>query len=284
MKMKLLKKGWFTSLLLLPAFMQQVQAQKETFFNHFSWNSANFMSAGNGASGYNLNSLYRNYHDSTTSYFSLGIPIDKWHSALGIYHLHNSSKLQQSLQTGISYTAFVKLGYNSSLHIGVLGNRHQQAVSARPWAFNEYQTDSVYYSADASIFLRRDKLELGLAVQHLRANPDYNLLLRFDELRTTNWLRSSPSMLLRIRHGHELPEWRYNYTATIGNFLVLGGSYYKNSVYVFGVNAGFKLFNTVWLTAATDFEDLQLPQQALYEFGLRMNIRKKDNYKDYTGY
>lgn len=284
MKMKLLKKGWLIGMLLFPAFMQNAQAQKETFFNHFSWNTANIVSAGNGAVGYNLNSLYRNYNDSTNSYFSLGIPIEKWHSALGVYHLHSISKLQQSLQTGISYTAFVKLGYNSSLHIGVLGNRHQQARSARPWAFNEYKTDSVYYSADASLFLRRDKLALGLAVQHLYPKalfpkPDYSLMLGFDELRTTHWLRSSPSMLLRIRHGHELPEWRYNYTATIGNFLVLGGSYYKNSVYLFGFNAGFKLFNTVWLTAATDFEDLQLPQQALYEFGLRMNIGKKEEFK-----
>jgi hypothetical protein len=89
-------------------------------------------------------------------------------------------------------------------------------------------------------------------------------------------------VLMRIRHGYELPEWRLNYTATIGNFLVLGGSHYKNSVYLFGFNAGFKLFNAVWLTAATDFESLQLPQQAIYELGLRMNIRKKVNPANFT--
>jgi hypothetical protein len=277
-------------LFLLTCFIQQAQAQKEIFFNHFYWNRANLTPAGSGIQGFNLNSLYRNYQGNTNHYASLDIPLNRLHSAIGVYYLHNSTGSRQSLQTGLSYTAFVKMGYNSSLRLGLLGKRHQQAYSAKTWAFREYRTETVYYSADASLFLQRDKLELGLTVQNLYPKglypkPDYNLMLSFFELRASSWLRSSPAMLLRIRHGQQLPEWRFNYTATIGNFLLLGSSYYKNSAYLFGFNAGFKLFNGIWLTAATDFEELQDMQRsplALYEFGLRMNFNRKENLSNYT--
>lgn len=285
MRIQLPKVCRLLCLFLLTGFIQQAQAQKESFFNHFYWNRANLAPAGSGIRGFNLNSLYRNYQGNANYYASLDIPLNRLHSAIGAYYLHNSTESRQSLQTGLSYTAFVKMGYNSSLRLGLLGKRHQQAHSAKTWAFREYQTETIYYSADASLFLQRDKLELGLTVQNLYPKglypqPDYSLMLSFFELRASSWLRSSPAVMLRIRHGYQLPEWRLNYTATIGNFLLLGSSYYKNSDYLFGFNAGLKLFNTVWLTAATDFEDLQLPQQgiqALYEFGLRMNINRKEN-------
>lgn len=261
----------------MAGFLHEAQAQKETFFNHFNWNKANLAPAGNGSRGFSLNSLYRNYNDSTNRYLSLEIPVNRLKSALGVYYLHSIAEQQNSLYAGLSYTAFISLGHNSSLRLGMLGNRHQQAKSIDPWDFSKYRTDSIYYSADASLFLQRDKMELGITVQNLfpkahYPGPDYSLMLSFYDLPTCSWLRSSPAVLLRIRHGYQLPEWRVNYTATIGNFLLLGGNYYKNSAYLFGFNAGFKLFNTVWLTAATDFEDLQLPRQALYELGLRIHV------------
>ncbi|WP_081604490.1 type IX secretion system membrane protein PorP/SprF [Nafulsella turpanensis] len=264
----------------LLVFTQKVQAQKNSFFNHFRWNQSSYTSAGSGANGFTFNSLYRNYNDSTNYFVSLDIPLNRLNSAFGFYYLHNSSGEQQNLQSGVSYTAFIPLGQNGSIRFGVQGNRQQHAVSPRTWTFGEYQTDSVSYTADASVFLQREKLSLGFSAEGLypagpQHQPDYVLLLGFHELNTSSWLRSSPFMLTRWRNDQERPEWRFNYTATIANTVLLGASYYKNSEYLYGFNAGFKLFNAVWLTAATDFEDLLLPYRALYEFGLRIHISKR---------
>lgn len=269
------------TLFSLGAFIQKVQAQKGTFFHHFSWNDASYTSAGSGASGFTFNSLYRNYNDSTNYFISLGVPVNKLNSALGFYYLHNSSGESQNLQSGLSYTAFIPLGQSGSLRLGVQGNRQQHAISPRTWTFGEYQTDSISYTADASVFLQRGKLSAGFSAEGLLYpagplhKPDYILMLSFHELSTAPWLRSSPAMLTRWRNDQERPEWRFNYTATIANTVMVGASYYKNSEYLYGFNAGFKLFNALWLTAATDFENMLLPYRALYEFGLRLHLSKK---------
>lgn len=280
MNLKLQRLAWLTALLVITACIQKVQAQKNTFFNHYRWNQPSYTSAGSGAQGISFNSLYRNYNDSTNYFLSLDIPINKINSAVGLYYLHNSSGEKQSLQTGLSYTAFISFGQSSSLRFGLQGNRHQYALSPSTWTFGEYKTDSISYTADASAFLQREKLSLGFSAEGIypkqeNFQPEYALLLGFHELNTTSWLRSSPFMLTRWRNDQERPEWRFNYTATIANTVLAGFSYYKNSEYLYGFNAGIKLFDAVWLTAATDFEDLLLPYRALYEFGLRINIQKK---------
>ena len=280
MKTKLQRLTGLIGLFIIMACTQKVQAQKSTFFNHYRWNQSSYTSAGNGAEGFSFNSLYRNYNDSTNYFISLSVPVNKLNSAFGFYYLHNSSGEEQNLQSGLSYTAFIPIGQNGSLRFGLQGNRHQQARSPRTWNFGEYQTDSISYTADASAFLQRGKLSLGFSAEGVypkqdNFQPEYALLLGFHELNTTNWLRSSPFMLTRWRNDQERPEWRFNYTATIANTVLAGFSYYKNSEYLYGFNAGIKLFDAVWLTAATDFEDLLLPYRALYEFGLRINIQKK---------
>ena len=272
-------------LLLMAGCIQQGYAQKETFFHHSSMNQAFFAPAGTGAQGLSLNSLYRNFNDSTNYFMSLEVPVNKWNSAVGGYYLHNSSGDDQNISSGLSYTAFIRTGRNSSLRLGFLGNRHQQALSNSTFAFQEYRTHTIFYTADASLFLQAGNLSLGLTAHQLlpaklQEQRDYTLFLGFRELRTNDWLRSSPHLLMRIKHQQELPEWRFNYTATIANFLMLGGAYYKNSDYLYGLNAGFKIANTIWLTAATDFVDTTLPYRAIYEFGLRINIRKKQTFAE----
>lgn len=280
---RILRKGYYlTSLWVMMGFIQKAHAQKETFFHHFNWNQTYYSSAGVGSQGFLLNTLFRNFNDSTNYYFSVDVPLNKFNSALGTYYIHNTSSEDQYIQSGISYTGFIRLGQDGSLRLGAQGNRHQKAESPRTWAFQEYQTDTVYYSADASLFLQRESLLLGITAKNLlqkgsQATPDFTVFLGFHELQTNSWLRSSPYMLLQIRQGHELPEWRFNYSATIVNFLVLGGSYYKNSHYLYGLNGGFKIANTVWLTFASDFVDTKLPYRAIYELGLRINIRKKSD-------
>lgn len=269
-------------LLLLTGFAQEAMAQKESFFNHYHWNQGYHTSAGSGSQGFSFNSLYRNYNDTANYYLSFAIPVKKINSSFGFYYLHNTANHQQNLESGLSYTAYVPVGQSGSFRMGIQGNRHQQAVSEKTWAFGEYQTDLVEYTADVSLFLQKDKLGLGFSANRLfrqgqLKKPDYTLLLSFRDLRVNDWLQSSPSLLMRIREEQELPEWRYNYTGTIANFLMLGGSYYRNSDYLYGFNAGFRICNTVWLTAATDFENLLLPYRALYEFGLRLNIQGKGN-------
>ncbi len=258
------------------------RAQKQSFFNHFSWNKNYYAPAGSGVRGFALNSLYRNYNDTTNHYIGLAVPVNKINSAFGFYYLHNSSNQQQNIQSGLSYTAFLPVGPDGSLRVAAQVNRHQHAISERTWAFSEYQTDSVAYSADASLFFQKGKLELGFSAEKLYRQgqfkkPAYTVFLGFRELRTNEWLQSSPYLLMRFREDQALPEWRFNYSATIANFLVLGSSYYKNSDYLYGLNAGFKICNSLWLTAATDFEDLRLPYRALYEFGLRLNIQSRHN-------
>lgn len=267
-------------MVLLTGIAQEAQAQKESFLNHFHWNKGYYASAGAGAQGFGLNTLYRNYNDTVNHYLSLAFPVQKINSAFGFYYLHNTANQQQNLQSGLSYSAFLPVGQEGSLHLGIQANRHQRALSEKTWAFGEYQTDYVTYTADASLFFQREKLDLGISAEELYRQgglhtPVYTLLLGFRELQTNEWLHSSPYLLMRSRPDQELPEWRFNYSATIANFLVLGSSYYKNSSYLYGFNAGFKICNSLWLTAATDFENLLLPYRALYEFGLRLHIAKK---------
>ena len=270
-------------LVLLISLAKEAQAQKESFFNHFHWNKSYYAAAGSGSRGFALNSLYRNYNDTSNHYLSLAVPVYKIRSAFSFYYLHNTSKQHQNIQSGLSYAAFLPVGYNGSLRLGVQANRHQHAISERTWAFDQYQTQKVSYTADASLFFQQGKLDLGLSTENLYRKgqfnkPVYTLLLGFRELRTNDWLQSSPYLIMRAKEEQELPEWRFNYSATIANFLVLGGSYYKNSDYLYGFNAGFKICNSLWLTAATDFENLMLPYRALYELGLRLNIQSK-HYK-----
>lgn len=267
-------------IVLLTGVAQEAQAQKESFFNHFHWNKSYYASAGAGAQGFDLNTLYRNYNDTANHYLSLAFPVQKINSAFGFYYLHNTANQQQNLQSGLSYSAFLPVGQEGSLRLGIQANRHQRSLSEKTWAFGEYQTDYVTYTADASLFFQRGKLDLGMSAEELYRQgrlqtPVYTLLLGFRELQTNEWLHSSPYLLMRSRPDQELPEWRFNYSATIANFLVLGSSYYKNSSYLYGFNAGFEICNSLWLTAATDFENLLLPYQALYEFGLRLHIAKK---------
>ncbi len=274
------KKLLFSCLLVCGMFIQKVQAQKETFFHNFNWNQGNYASAGGGARGAAINSLYRNYNDSINYYFSTDIPVAKINSSFGVYYLHNTSAEQQKIQAGLSYTAFINLGANSSLRAGIQGNRHQQALSQNPWAFKEYKTDTSYYTYDVSLFLKRGKLSLGLSAEDILfrqpgSKTDYVALLGFDELRANDWLQSSPYMMARFRQNSQIPEWRFNYTATIANTVLVGASYYRNSDYLYGLNAGFKLFNRLWLTAATDFVDTKLPYRAIYEFGIRILLSKK---------
>lgn len=273
------------NLLMVAGCIQQGYAQKETLFHHTDMNQAFFAPAGAGTQGLTLNSLYRNFNDSTNYFMSLEIPVEKFNSAVGAYYLHNTSGDNQNIRSGLSYTAFIRTGENSNLRLGFLGNRHQQALSTRTFAYQEYKTDTLFYTADASLFLQTGNFSLGLTAHQLlpakiQDQKDYTLFLGFRELRTNHWLRSSPHLLMRIRHQQELPEWRFSYTATIANFLMMGGTYYKNSDYLYGLHAGFKLFNTVWLTAATDFVDTTLPYRAIYEFGLRINIQKKRAFAD----
>lgn len=280
MKIILLKRQWTICLFILATFVQEGFSQKETFFHHTGMITPFLAPAGGGAGGLTLNSLYRNFNDSTNYFLGLAVPVDKLNSALGAYYLHNTSGQDQNIKSGLSYTTFIPIGQNSSLRFGVMGNRHQQALCTSTFAFREYQTDTVFYTADASVFLQKGDFSLGLTAHQLLPAKiedlrDYSLFLGFKELRTSQWLRSSPTLLMRIKHQQKLPEWRFNYTATIANFLMVGGSYYKNSSYLYGLQAGFKLFNTVWLTAATDFVDTTLPYRAIYEFGLRVNIQKK---------
>ena len=275
------KNKYFLSCLLFCASItQSAHAQKETFLHHFNWNQEVFSSAGGSARGFTINSLYRNYNDSINYFFSTSVPVAKFNSSFGVYYLQNTSGETQNIKSGLSYSAFIPFGNSSSLHAGIQGNRHQQAFSQDPWAFKEYRTDTSYYTYDLSLFLKRGKMSLGFSAENLlpgysRSQTDYALLLGFHELRTNDWLRSSPYMLARLRHDYLVPEWRFNYTVTIVNTVMLGASYFKNSDYLYGFNAGFKLFNRVWLTAATDFVDTKLPYRAIYEFGLKVNISKK---------
>lgn len=280
MQSLLRKFNYLICAVLLTGMAQEAQAQKESFFNHFHWNKSYYAPAGAAAQGFDLNTLYRNYNDTTNRYLSLAFPVQEINSAFGFYYLHNTSNHEQNLQSGLSYTAFLSVGEESSLHLGIQANRQQRALSEKAWTFGEYQTDYVTYTAGASLFFQRGKLNLGLSAEDLYRQgslqaPAYSLLLGFRELRTNEWLHSSPYLLMRSRPGQELPEWRFNYSATIADFLVLGSSYYKNSSYLYGFNAGLKVCNSLWLTAATDFENLLLPYRALYEFGLRLHIAKK---------
>lgn len=257
------------ALLLLFASLQAFSQQRYT---HFPWTYDRTVSAGIGAEGTAFTFLGRSRPDTTSGYVALAIPINPIRGAIGgYYHQH---ALQNRLHTdwGLGYNIVLPFTNTANIRFGVQQNWHRTTVRA---AGDGRHTTRLGTSTDFSALLRRDHLLAGVSMENAlrKEQRQYNILIGLRELETYSWLRSSAFMLMQLRPDSEVPEFRFNYTATVLNTLVMGASYYKNSYYSWGANAGLKLFKAVWLTAGADFRQFNTQPDAL-ELGLRLNFGK----------
>lgn len=264
-----IRAGFVLLLLLtsLPAFSQHR-------YTHFPWTYNRTVSAGIGAEGTAFTTLARMRADTISLYSALSVPINPLRGALGVYYNQHSLQNRQLTDIGLGYSFFLPFTSTANLRFGIQQNwqRVVEAKAAETW---QQEPATLTTSTDFSALLRRDHLLAGVSVENAlqKGLRQYNVLLGFRELESNSWLHSSPFLLIQLRDGQEMPEFRFNYTATVLNTLVLGASAYKNSYYSWGANAGLKLFHSIWLTAGADFKSFNTQPDAL-ELGLRLNFGK----------
>lgn len=256
----------------LPGFSQQTLRPQR--YTHFPWTYDRTVSAGIGAEGTAFTFLGRVRPDTLSGYTALAIPIAPIRGAIGGYYNQHFTLDQQIIEYGLGYNLFLPFSETANLRLGVQQNWHtfKEVSPAEAW---KAKPDVMMTSTDFSALIRRDHLLFGLSMENAlnKGQRQYNMMLGFRELETTKWLRSSPFLLMQLREGQTAPELRFNYTATVANTAVLGASYYKNSYYSWGANAGLKLFKAVWIVAGADFKEYTTQPDAL-EVGLRLNFGK----------
>ena len=265
-------------LLSLLAIGQQLSAQGIKY-NNFHWTYGRHNAGGIGAEGTSFTAITRLESDTVTAYTAFSAPIKPLRSAFGFYANHTAplTSKQAWADAGLSYALVLPLNDYSSFRLGVQQNWHRRSrQEIKPtdlWIGN--QADSMFSSTDFSAFLKRDHLMLGLSAEDAlnSSNRNYHLLLGFRELNTNEWLKSSPFFAMSFLPGREVPEFRLNYSATLGNTLMLGGTLYKNTEQLFGINGGIKLFNSLYLNGAFEYNSLQIKPDAI-ELGLRLNLGK----------
>lgn len=260
-----------TGLALLMLFTS-VQAFSQHRYTHFPWTYDRTVSAGIGAEGTAFTFLGRSGSDVASAYTALAIPLNPIRGAVGGYFNKHLLEDRQLTDWGVGYNLVLPFTATANIRFGVQQNWHSTTLHG---VGDARQKTSVHTSTDFSALLRRDHLLAGVSMENALQEElrQYNILIGFRELETYRWLRSSPFMLMQIRPDSEVPEFRFNYTATVLNTLILGGSVYKNSYYSWGANAGLKLFKAVWLTAGADFKQFNTQPDAL-ELGLRLNVGK----------
>ncbi|EMR04700.1 PorP/SprF family type IX secretion system membrane protein [Cesiribacter andamanensis] len=253
----------------VPSFGQRLPQQRYT---HFPWTYDRTVSAGIGAEGTAFTFLGRSRPDTLSGYAALAIPLPPIRGAIGGYYHQQLGTTQQLSEWGLGYTLFLPFTEETNLRLGVQQNWHSLRHTGQPEGGTP-KPDQQLTSTDFSGLLRRDNLLLGLSMENAlnKGQRQYNALLGFRELQSYSWLRSSSFLLVQIQDGRELPEFRFNYTGTVLNTLLLGGSYYKNGLYQWGANAGFKFFRSLWLVAGADFKGFTTQPDAL-ELGLRLNV------------
>ena len=259
----------FTLLLLLIS----LQAFSQHRYTHFPWTIDRTVSAGIGAEGTAFTLLGRVRPDTASAFAALAIPINPIRGAIGAYYNQHALRDRQITEYGVGYSLFLPFTETANLRLGVQQNWQRTVEANAPKETWQAPVVSLSKSTDFSALIRRDHLLAGVSMENAlqKAQRQYNILIGFRELETNSWLRSSPFFLMQIRPDREAPEFRFNYTATVLNTLVMGASAYKNGYYSWGANAGIKLFKSVWLTAGADFKEYNTQPDAL-ELGLRVNV------------
>ena len=262
-----------TGLVLLLLFIS-LQAIGQQRYTHFPWTYDRTVSAGIGAEGTAFTLLGRSRPDTASIYTALAVPLVPIRSAVGGYYNQHATEGRQFVDWGIGYNFYLRFTPTTNLRLGVQQNWHRIADAAPGEGIHASKVNT-YSSTDFSALLRRDHLLFGASMENAlnKGQRQYNVLLGFRELQTYSWLRSSPFLLVQLREGRAVPEFRFNYTVTAFNTLVMGGSVYKNSYYSWGANAGIKLFRSVWLAVGADFKEFNTQPDAL-ELGLRLNFGK----------
>ena len=259
----------FTLLLLFTS----LQAFSQHRYTHFPWTIDRTVSAGIGAEGTAFTFLGRVRPDTASAYAALAIPINPIRGAIGGYYNQHAIRDRQITEYGLGYSLFLPFTETANLRLGVQQNWQRTVEASAPKETWRAPMASLSQSTDFSALIRRDHLLAGVSMENAlqKEQRQYNILIGFRELESNSWLRSSPFFLMQLRPEQELPEFRFNYTATVLNTLVIGASAYKNSYYSWGANAGLKLFKAVWLTAGADFRQFNTQPDAL-ELGLRVNL------------
>lgn len=260
---------------MLLLLLAGLQAIGQTRYNHFPWTYDRTVSAGVGAEGTAFTGISRLRTDTLSLYSAFAIPIKPIRGSIGGYYNQHVLQNSQLIAYGLAYNAFLSFNASTKLRFGVQQNWQRTVEISNPAESWIAAPSSLSTSTDFSALLQRDKLLLGASVENAlqKGQRHYNALIGFRELESYSWLKSSPFLLIQLRDGMQLPELRFNYTATLFNTLTMGGSYYKNSNYRWGANAGLKLFRSLWLSAAADFKSLNIQPDAL-ELGFRLNFGK----------
>ncbi|WP_224999860.1 hypothetical protein [Cesiribacter sp. SM1] len=248
-------------------------AYSQNRYTHFPWTYDRNVSAGIGAEGTTFTFLGRVRPDTASIYSAFAIPVNPIRGAIGGYYNRHTTNGKHVTDFGLGYNIVLRFTETANLRLGVQRNWHQVTDVASASDIWDSKAPTTYNTTDFSALLRRDHLVTGVSMENAleKGNRQYNILLGFRELETYSWLRSSPFMMMQIREGREVPEFRFNYTVTVLNTLVMGSSVYKNSYYSWGANAGIKLFRSVWLAAGADFKEFNTQPDAL-ELGLRFNF------------
>ena len=252
----------------MPAYSQQR-------YTHFPWTYDRTVSAGIGAEGTAFTFLGRMRDDTASVYTAFAVPLNPLRSAVGGYYNQHTTAGKHITDFGLGYNIVLRFTETANLRLGVQQNWHQVTDAASDGDIWDSKAPTTHTSTDLSALIRRDHLITGVSMENAleKGQRQYNVLLGFRELETYSWLRSSPFLMVQVRDGREEPEFRFNYTATVLNTVVMGASVYKNSYYSWGANAGLKLFRSVWLAAGADFKSFNTQPDAL-ELGLRLNFGK----------
>jgi hypothetical protein len=218
--------------------------------------------------------------DTVMAYTAFAVPIKAVRSSLGFYanHMSTVESQQQWADLGLTYVLTLPLGRHASFRLGAQQNWHRRAtgqIGNPSDIWKPTSLDSLYTTTDFGAFIKRDHLLLGFSAESALNKPTraYNILLGFRELRTSEFVKSSPFFAMSILPDKDVPEFKFNYTITLGNTFNLGASVYRNTPFKFGMNTGFKLFNSLYLIGALDYREFK-PLPDAVEVGLRLNLGK----------
>lgn len=269
-----------TSFFFLFFFSVTAFAQ-DAHYSQLGWQKARYLPAAAGMDGGGLQFVARQSDSLYSVFWAANLQIDKLNSAIGFHQqIEQTVGTSYRLRNGLHYAGYVRLPKARTLRLGVQGIQQSNGALATELQDTDYWTNlSLAYSQEE--FVLGIQLENALDAQgETIPGRNINLFAGFDELLTTRWWQSSMYLLGDFKADGSAPEWKYQYTATFFNTLLLGGSLYRNSPeYSWGLNGGIKLFRRAWLTASADFPTLEMPTEAPVHLQAGLRFRFKPTQK-----
>lgn len=250
-------------------------------FSQLGWQKARYLPAAAGIDGGGLQFMARQSDSLYSVFWGANLQIDKLNSAIGFHQqIEQTFGTSYRLRNAVHYAGYVRLPKARTLRMGIQGIQQSNGALATELQGSDYWTNiSLAYS--------QEEVVLGLQLENALntqgetiPSPNINFFAGFDELLTTRWWQSSMYLIGDFKADGLAPEWKYQYTATFFNTLLLGGSLYRNSPeYSWGLNGGIKLFRRAWLTASADFPSLEMPTEAPVHLQAGLRFRFKPTQK-----